>query len=471
YNLDAPPIYTNAGVYTVVAMAENDNYETATKEAVLTISKAAQTLIFNSTSVAFDNKGYSLESATMNAIGDSLTTITYSADGGQSYNLDAPPIYTNAGVYTVVARAENDNYETATKEAVLTISKIAQTLIFNSTSVAFDNKSHALTLATTNAIDGADITYTVDGTTYEKDIPSFAAVGSYKITARAVNANYITEEKMAILTILKPEITGNIIGVPKMFKYKASGKNNTIKVSMPTKNSEVIWQVLPTQYASVIKTGPNTAEVTFKNMEGIVKIRGKLKEVSNIYKEAQVKLVRNVTNICVSFDEYYISKGKSLTIPVSLYDKTNKFIDGGVKSKIIWQTSNAKLLRVTQKGKITATSKVKKKTKVTITVTAASGTKKKITVYVVPEAKKLRKISFRFLNSFFTSRAKRVSVKLYPPDTENKKIIYKSSNPSGLYIDKSGFIIIKKKGKYKITVSVGNKKESRVYEAKYVSIL
>jgi hypothetical protein len=231
-----------------------------------------------------------------------------------------------------------------------------------------------------------------------------------------------------------------------------------MKVSMPIKNYEVIWEVLPKSHATVSRAGSNTAVITFKNKEGIVRIRGKLKVAPNIYKEVEVKLVRNVTVIKTPLKKYYISKKKSLTIPVVLYDNTNKLLKGGVKSKLTWKSSNPKVLKVNSKGKIKAAKKIKKRKKVIITVTAASGIKKKIRVYVVPKVKKLRKIKVKFPKSLKRNKRKQLSIKLYSSTATNLRVKFKSSKSSGLYVDKAGLLIAKKKGRYTIKVKVGSKK-------------
>jgi hypothetical protein len=119
-------------------------------------------------------------------------------------------------------------------------------------------------------------------------------------------------------------------------------------------------------------------------------------------------------------------------------------------------------LKVNSKGKITPTKKgkkIKKKKKVSITVTAASGIKKKITVYIVPKVKKLKKIKVKFPKTLKRNKTKQLKVKLYPSSATNVKIKFKSSKKSGLFVDKSGLMIAKKKGKkYRVTVKAGKKK-------------
>jgi hypothetical protein len=373
------------------------------------------------------------------------------------------PAFINAGEHKVTAMAVNANYVTKEAMATLTITPSTQALEFAGKTIAYDGKAHTLDPATTNAIGDTEITYTTNGSFYSPSMPAFTNAGEYKVTARVVNKNYRTEEKIATLKIAKkptPKVIGNILGTPKggIFKYKVSGKNNMIKVSILTQNSEVEWEVLPKSCATILKTGLNTATVTFKNKEGLVTIRARLKESPNIYKEVRVKLVRNVTNIRTPFKRYYISKGKSLTIPIVLYDNTSKLLPGGVKSKLTWVSSNPKVLKVNSKGKIKASKKIKKKKKVTITVTAASGVRKKIIVFIVPKSKKLKKLKVRFPKSIKMNERKRLAKKLYSSTATNLKISFKSSKSSGLYVDKSGLLIAKKKGKYTITVKVGSKK-------------
>jgi murein DD-endopeptidase MepM/ murein hydrolase activator NlpD len=445
-------------------MAVNTNYNTTYAAATLTIAPSTQVLNFESKTVVFDNKEHSLAPAATNATGDMV--IKYSTDG-KNFNLDVLPVYTNAGVYTVIAKAVSKNYLITEVMAILTISAAKQTVTFNNKTVNFDNKKHSLNPAKSNASGDTKITYTTDGSNYSSTIPTFRNAGSYKITARAVSINYWAKEKIATLTIRnkKSKIIGNITGIPKgkIFKYKTSKRKNRIKVSLPAKNPEIIWKVSPKSCATIVKTGPNTAVVNFKNKEGRVTIRARLKKTPSIYKETHIKLVRNITNIRTALKKYYISKKKSLTIPVVLYDNTSKLWKGGVKSKLTWKSSNPKLLKVNRKGKIKASKKIKKKQKVILTVTAASGVRKRISVIVVPKAKKLKKIKFKFTKVSANNKIKQISIKIYPPDATNLKVKFKSSKPSKLRIDKSGRMIIKKKGKYKITIKVGKKRKKSRY--------
>lgn len=120
-----------------------------------------------------------------------------------------------------------------------------------------------------------------------------------------------------------------------------------------------------------------------------------------------------------------------------------------------WKSSNTKIVKVNNKGKITAQSK---KGKATVTVTLKSGLSKKITVVVQKNTVACTGIS---LNKSSLSLKKGKTFTLKPaikPITCVQKIRYTSSNKKVVKVSRKGKITAIKKGTATITVTVGKKK-------------
>jgi arabinogalactan endo-1,4-beta-galactosidase len=94
-----------------------------------------------------------------------------------------------------------------------------------------------------------------------------------------------------------------------------------------------------------------------------------------------------------------------------------------------------------------------------VRVTAADGLSKKIAVYVTPKklgVKKLRISGYK--TKMKVGAVRQIKVRVSPARATGLAVTYRSSNPSGLYVDKAGKIVALKKGKYTVTVRAGGKK-------------
>jgi uncharacterized protein YjdB len=250
-----------------------------------------------------------------------------------------------------------------------------------------------------------------------------------------------------------------ITGAPKLFRYKASGKGNTLQlkaVASPSNaaNKAVTWRSGSPTLATVDQKG----RVKFKGGEGIVTITATAKDGSRCYAIAAIKVARNVTKIRTVHKKLYIKRGKKLKLPVALDDKTKP--GKKITSRLKWKSSKPKVLKVTKTGVIKASKKVKKRTKVKVSVTAYNGKKLTWTVYVVPKAKKLKKATVKFPKKARMKKGKfyQIKVKLKSSKATGVNITFKSSKPKVIYVDKAGRLWAKKKGKATITVKVGKKK-------------
>ena len=125
-----------------------------------------------------------------------------------------------------------------------------------------------------------------------------------------------------------------------------------------------------------------------------------------------------------------------------------------------WETSNKKVVTVTNKGKITG----KKVGKATITVTTDKGAKASITVYVKAKKVATTKVTVknaktdRVVKKATLKKGKKFTLKVVTnPITTPDKVTFKSSKKSVATVTNKGVITAKKKGKATITVKSGKK--------------
>jgi uncharacterized protein YjdB len=119
-----------------------------------------------------------------------------------------------------------------------------------------------------------------------------------------------------------------------------------------------------------------------------------------------------------------------------------------------WQSSNVRIVTVSEDGKIKAG---KKTGKAVITITLASGLQKNVTVTVQKSSVKTKKISA--VQKKLTMN-KGDSIALQPvitPITSTQKVTYKSSDKKVVTVSANGMLKAKKKGKATITVKSGSK--------------
>jgi hypothetical protein len=205
--------------------------------------------------------------------------------------------------------------------------------------------------------------------------------------------------------------------------------------------------------------------VTFVGAEGEVTITATAKDASKKFGTAKIKVVKNVTGIRVPVSNIYLQKGKSLTIPVALDDSSDK--KATVSAKLTWKSSKS-TLKVTDKGRITASNKIKKKTTVNVTITAENGKRKTIKVIIVPKAKKLSGVTAKLPKKLTMKNGQtyNIKVKLRTETATGVNVTFKSSKKSVVSVDKAGKLIAHKKGKARITIKAGKKKYVKTIRVK-----
>ncbi len=162
----------------------------------------------------------------------------------------------------------------------------------------------------------------------------------------------------------------------------------------------------------------------------------------------QAPTASQVDKIVTPLNTVYVQAGKSFTIPYVVYSG-----NAAVKENLTWKSNN-KNVKVTQSGKVTV-SKQLKKGKAIITATASNGKQLRVTVHVLAKKVSLKKFSVKGAASLKKGKSAKLTVKLTPKKATGVSANFKSSNPKGLQVDKTGLMTAKKPGKYTITVKMG----------------
>ena len=178
------------------------------------------------------------------------TKITYSTDGGETWSETLPSI-TNVGTLNVKAKAENKNYEDATVEYTLKVTRKAVTVKADNKSKVFGAEDPKLTAKVDGTLGDDTVEYTLSRKAGED-------VGTYPITAsgNAEQGNYTVTYVAGTLTITKartmtltPELTGEKAkkvydSKPLTGGAKASVKEGT-KITYSTDGGETWSETLP----------------------------------------------------------------------------------------------------------------------------------------------------------------------------------------------------------------------------------
>jgi hypothetical protein len=461
------------GEHSITAVYSGDNnYSEATSSALTyNIIGAAPEITGAATkSVTY---GYEAASSGMLTItGNPAPTVTkQSGDAKITWNATTKKLDIKsglaAGIYPVEIKASNGVNPDDIFTFTLTVDKAAASIIAHpaaKTDLAYTGNPQNLLSVSGSTADGAlKFAVTAKGAAAPND-------SAYTDAAEATNAgdytvwykifgdeNHDDSAPLYInVTITKNEdikvSSVNITGAPEKFAYKASGKNNTLSLSVNVSaatNMGVTWSSSSPAIATVDQNGL----VTFKGAEGPVIITAGANDGSNISHSVTITAYKNVGAPVTTLKTIYLTKGKSYTPPIVMYD-------GGaeVKAKIAWKTSDAKTAKVNKStGKITVPKKPKK-TKATITGTTLGGKKIVIKVNIAKKSLKLKKATIKAPKKLKPKKTGKITVKLVQSKATNISIIFKSSKASGLYVNKVGKITAKKKGNYTVTVSAGGKK-------------
>jgi uncharacterized protein YjdB len=198
--------------------------------------------------------------------------------------------------------------------------------------------------------------------------------------------------------------------------------------------------------------------------EGIVTLTATATDGSGKKTTITVTIAKPVTKVRTPLTKIALKKGASIAPPVCA-DSVNALTKkADTTAMLTWTSSNPKVATVDAK-----TGKIKAKAPGTakITATALNGSKLTVTVKVAKKATALKKIKVSGVKATLkTGKTAQLKLKVTPAGATNLKVKFKSSKKSVVSVDKAGKLTALKKGKAKITVTVGKKKVTKTVTVK-----
>ncbi len=228
--------YVDAGTYRItVTVAETANYQAASMELTLTITKADWTgtpVTFpNTDPIVYDGEEHEI-------IADDVppgSEIDYIVIDGDGNEIPGNAI-TDAGDYTVIVVIRQDNYEDITVSTPITISK-AQAII-----TADAMQAHAYDGTLKNIL--ASLNHGETTLTYSPQ-RGYVDAGTYGITVTAAEtANYRAASMELTLTITKADWTGTPVTFPDIDPIVYDGQKHEITADDLPPGSDVTYTVI-----------------------------------------------------------------------------------------------------------------------------------------------------------------------------------------------------------------------------------
>ena len=280
----------DVGKYTITpsGKAEQGNYSVTYATGTLTITKAetmtlTPELTGKNAEKVYDSKPLSGGAKATVTEG---TTITYSTDGGKTWSETLPSI-TNVGTLNVKAKAVNKNYEDATVEYTLKVTRKAVTVTANDKTKVFGEKDPEWTATVDGTLGDDTVKYTLSRKAGED-------VGKYTITpsGKAEQGNYSVTYATGTLTITKaetmtltPELTGK--NAEKVYDSKplSGGAKATV-----TEGTTITYST----------DGGKTWSETLPSITNVGTLNVKAKAVNKNYEDATVEYTLKVTRKAVT---------------------------------------------------------------------------------------------------------------------------------------------------------------------------
>ena len=210
------PSITNVGTLNVKAKAVNKNYEDATVEYTLKVTRKAVTVTANDKTKVFGEKDPKLTATVAGTLGEDTVKYDVAREAGE-----------NVGKYTITpsGKAEQGNYSVTYATGTLTITKAeTMTLTPELTGKDAEKEYDSKPLsggATASVTKGTTITYSTDGgKTWSETLPSITNVGTLNVTAKAENKNYKDVTVDYTLKVTRKAVTVTANDKTKVFGEK-----------------------------------------------------------------------------------------------------------------------------------------------------------------------------------------------------------------------------------------------------------
>jgi hypothetical protein len=278
-------------------------------------------------------------------------------------------------------------------------------------------------------------------------------------TAVAENIDAVDSELSAAvsaLTAVPPRTVEIVPPVDKAIASNAVAKASALAQSSYTAQS---WGVLQAALAAarpvLADSGATQAQVD-QALSGVVNALAALQPVLSVGDGPDVPVLA-VSKVKLGQSQLTLVRKKSLTVPAGVYFSDAR---SSYKGALVWKSSNSKVAKVDQNGKVTA---VKKGT-ATITATTKAvdvkgkkvSAKLKVKVVTKKPKAKVTKVSASVPKSMRVGQVVYVTGKYSSAKATGVQVKY-SSKYQRAVVDKAGRIVGKSKGKDTITVKAGGK--------------
>ncbi len=248
--------------------AANRNYDVTCIDGKLTINKAELSVSAEGYSGTYDGKPHSIsvtvapEAAKAKVYYSTERELT--ADNCQIAGSLLKPTFTDAGTHHVYYCVIAPNYKSVAgfKDVVIAKADPAVTAPAPVTGLAWTGEPQALVVPGTSA-DGI-MEYSLDGTTWSKDVPTATEVGSYLILYRVtVDANYNDAAPAYVsATIAKADISkAKVTLSPASYTYDGTAKEPSVTATLGDK-ALVKDADYTVSYADNVNAGTATATIT-----------------------------------------------------------------------------------------------------------------------------------------------------------------------------------------------------------------
>jgi len=312
------PVSGATGTATItVTSPSSTNYNEASKDFHLTVTNGFTYIVPGDDEVTYNGSAQSLSE--VNVLSPSDATVKYGTSEG-TYDLDAPPSYTNVGTYTVYFQITDADGNTETGSYALTIKPKTVTVTADDLSKTYGEGDPTLT-ATANGLVGSDtLSYSVTRAAGE-DAGEYVATpsgdelqGNYKVTYKT--GTFTIEKATPTIT---PSQSGYAIKYPESLSLDIASSN--------TDGCTLEWSLSNTDVAeATVAAGEGTskASATLKSLlPGSTTLVVTSPETKN-FKAATKKFYVTVSKGEIVYQIVYASEDEAIT-----YDgKAHKPDDG-----------------------------------------------------------------------------------------------------------------------------------------------
>jgi uncharacterized protein YjdB len=164
----------------------------------------------------------------------------------------------------------------------------------------------------------------------------------------------------------------------------------------------------------------------------------------------ELTVMKPVAKILTPLKNISMKVKAAATLPVVTYDKA-----GAITAKLAWTSDKPTVATVdAATGKITA----KKAGTAKLVAKALNGKSLTVTVKVMKKAKSIGKISLKKPpKTLKKGKTALLKLKVSPSGATYKPVVFRSSKPGVVSVDKAGTLTAKKKGKAVITIKIGKR--------------